>query len=56
MAFDFTGEEQRPRVFGNRALRIIFGLNRGEMVGCWRKLHTEELRNLYSSPSIRMMK
>jgi hypothetical protein len=41
----------------NRLLRRIFGLKRDEVMGGWRKLHTEELHNLYSSPSIiRMMK
>jgi hypothetical protein len=39
-------------IFGKRVLRRIFGLNRDEMVGGWRKLHNEELNNLYSSPSI----
>jgi hypothetical protein len=38
-------------------LRRIFGLKRNYMTGGWRKLHNEELHNLYSSPSlIRMMK
>jgi hypothetical protein len=39
-------------VFGNRVLRRIFGLKRDEVMGEWRKLHNEELRDLYSSPSI----
>jgi hypothetical protein len=39
-------------VFGNRVLRIIFGPKRDEIIGDWRKLHSEELHNLYSSPSI----
>jgi hypothetical protein len=39
-------------VFENRVLRRIFGLKRYEVTGGWRKLHNEELRNLYSSPSI----
>jgi hypothetical protein len=44
-------------VIKNRVLRRIFGLKRGEVAGGWRKLHDEELHNLYSSPSvIRMMK
>jgi hypothetical protein len=44
-------------VFENRALRRIFGPKRDEVRGGWRKLHNEELHNLYSSPSIiRMMK
>jgi hypothetical protein len=33
-------------------LRRIFGPKRDEVTGGWRKLHTEELRNFYSSPSI----
>jgi hypothetical protein len=45
-------EEHRLRVFGNRVLRKIFRLRRDEVAGCWRKLHNEELRDLYSSPSI----
>jgi hypothetical protein len=39
-------------VFENRVLRRIFGLKRDEMIRGWRKLHKEELHNLYSSPSI----
>jgi hypothetical protein len=43
-------------VFENRVLRI-FGPKRDEVTGGWRKLHNEELHNLYSSPSIiRMIK
>jgi hypothetical protein len=50
-------EEHRLKVFENRALRRIFGPKRDEIVGGWRKLHNEELHNLYSSPSIiRMIK
>jgi hypothetical protein len=45
-------EEQRLRVFENRILRRIFGQKRDEVTGGWRKLHNEELHNLYSSPSI----
>jgi hypothetical protein len=33
-------------------LRRIFGLRRDEVTGEWRKLHNEELRDLYSLPSI----
>jgi hypothetical protein len=40
------------RVFENRVLRRIFGPKRDEVKGEWRQLHNEELRNLYSSPSI----
>jgi hypothetical protein len=39
-------------VFENRVLSRIFGPNRDGMTGEWRKLHNEELHNLYSSPSI----
>jgi hypothetical protein len=45
-------EEHRLRVFENRVLRRIFGPKRGEVTGEWRKLHNEELHNLYSSPDI----
>jgi hypothetical protein len=45
-------EEHRLRVFENRVLRRIFGPKRDEATGEWRKLHDEELRDLYSSPSI----
>jgi hypothetical protein len=40
------------RVFENRVLRRIFGRKRDEMTGEWRKLYSEELHNLYSSPDI----
>jgi hypothetical protein len=45
-------EEHRLTVFENRMLRRIFGLKRDEVTGEWRKLHNEELCDLYSSPSI----
>jgi hypothetical protein len=45
-------EEHRLRVFENRVLRRIFGPKRDQMTGEWRKLHSEELHNLYSSPDI----
>jgi hypothetical protein len=44
-------EEHRLRVFENRVLRRIFGPE-GEEDGQWRKLHNDELRNVYSSPNI----
>jgi hypothetical protein len=44
-------------VVENRVLRRIFGPKRDEVTGGWRKLHNEELHNLYSYPSIiRMIK
>jgi hypothetical protein len=50
-------EEYRLRVFENRVLKRIFGSKRDEVTGGWRKLHNEELHNLYSPPSIiRMIK
>jgi hypothetical protein len=50
-------EEKRLRVFENRVLRRIFGLKRDETTGEWRRLHNEELNDLYSSPNIiRIMK
>jgi hypothetical protein len=45
-------EEHRLRVFENRVMRRIVGPKRNEVTGGWRKLHNEELHNLYSSPSI----
>jgi hypothetical protein len=39
-------------VFENRVLRCIFGPKRDGVTEGWRKLHNEDLRNLYSSPSI----
>jgi hypothetical protein len=45
-------EEQRLRVFEKRVLRRILGPKRDEVTGGWRKLHNEELHNLYFPPSI----
>jgi hypothetical protein len=42
-------EEHRLRVFENRVLRRTFGPKRDEVAEGWRKLHNEELHNLYSS-------
>jgi hypothetical protein len=39
-------------VFENRVLRRIFGQKRDEITGDWRKLHNDEIHNLYSSPNI----
>jgi hypothetical protein len=46
------GEERRLRVFENRVLRGIFGPKRGEVTEEWRKLHNEELNDVYYSPNI----
>ena len=45
-------EERRLRVFEKRVLRGIFGPKRFEVTGEWRKLHNEELSDLYFSPNI----
>jgi len=39
-------------VFENRVLRKIFGSKREEVAGGWRRLHNEELHNLYASPNV----
>ena len=50
-------EERRLRMFENRLLRRVFGPKRDEVTGEWKKLHNEELNNLYSLPNIvRVMK
>jgi len=45
-------EERKLRVFENMVLRRIFGLRREEITGEWRRLHNEELNDLYTSPNI----
>jgi hypothetical protein len=54
---DIKGRAQTRGFFENRVLRNIFGPKRDEETGEWKKLHNEELHDLYSSPSIiRIMK
>jgi hypothetical protein len=45
-------EEQKLRAFKNKVLRRIFGPKREEVTGEWRRLHKEELNDLYSSANI----
>jgi hypothetical protein len=45
-------EEHKLRVLENRVLRRIFGPKRGEMIEGFRKMHNEELHNLYSSTNM----
>ena len=45
-------KERRLRMFGNRVLRGVFVPKRDEVTGEWRKLHNEELNDLYCSPNI----
>jgi hypothetical protein len=45
-------EEHRLRMIENRVLRRLFGPKKDEVTGEWKKLHNEELHNLYSSPNI----
>jgi hypothetical protein len=45
-------EERRLRVLENRVLRRIFGPKRDEVTGEWRKLHNEELHDLYFPPTV----
>jgi hypothetical protein len=45
-------KERRLKVFENRVLRKIFRPKRDEETGKWRKLHNEELNDLYCSPTV----
>jgi hypothetical protein len=45
-------EEHGLWVFENRMLRRIFGPKREDVAGGWRRLHNEELHNLYTSPNV----
>jgi hypothetical protein len=49
-------EEHGLRVFGNRPLRKVFGPKRDEITGECRRLHSEELYDLHSSPNISVIK
>jgi len=50
-------EERKLRVFENKVLRRIFGPRRDEVTGEWRRLHNEQLNDLYSSPNtVRVIK
>jgi hypothetical protein len=45
-------EEHTLRLYENRVLRRMFGPHREELAGGWRRLHNEELHNLYALPNI----
>ena len=49
-------EERKVRVFENMVLRRIFGPRRDEVTGEWRRLHNEELNDLYSPNIVRVIK
>jgi hypothetical protein len=45
-------EEHRLWIFDNRVIRRTFGPKKEKVAGGWRRLHNEELHNLYASPHI----
>jgi len=49
-------EKHRLRVFENMVLRKIFRCNRDQVIGEWRRLHSEEISDLYSPNIIRVIK
>jgi hypothetical protein len=47
-----TADFTKLKVFQNRVLRRIFGPKRDEVTEEWRKFHSEQLHNMYSSPDV----
>jgi hypothetical protein len=52
LVFHTTGKTWIEGVFENRILRRVCGSKQEEVIGRWRRLHNEELHNLYSPPNI----
>jgi hypothetical protein len=50
------GEERKLKVFENRVLSRIFGPKKDEVAGEWRRLHNEELNDLYLLNIVRVVK